>query len=159
MRGPSGCRAPPGGGEGQALRGTRRHTKENRRGKGNGTPSSSERVNWGPSGRPRTAGINHKPADATRGADVAIVSNDPAGQYNRLGSQGPLGGCVVSEAMSTAGGNSHYGSTRLDEISTVAASKPLRQRRRARLKARLKPYWGKPTVRNFRGGGGNGSMV
>jgi len=157
---PSGCRAPTGEGEGQALCGTRCHAKENRRSKGSGTPSSSERVNWGPSERPRTAGIIHKPAGAIRGSDVAIVSDEAGGQNNRWRSQGPLGGCVVSEAMSAAGGNSHCGiKTLMAEISTVVASKPLTKRRRALLTARLKPYWGKPAVRNFRGGGGNGSMV
>jgi len=44
--------------------------------------------------------------------------------------------------------------TRADEISTVAAYKLLVQRR-SRLTARLEPYWGKPAVRNLRGGGGN----
>ena len=44
--------------------------------------------------------------------------------------------------------------TRADEISTVAAYK-LRVQRRSRLTACLEPYWGKPAVRNLRGGGGN----
>jgi len=147
-------------GEGRAVRGTRCHTNENRRSRGDGTQSSSERVNWGPSGRRRAVGINHKPTVATRSSDVAIVSEEAGGQNNRRRSQGPLGGCVVSEAMSAAGRQSHYGiETRMDEISTVAASKLAERRRRARLTARLKPYWGKPAVRNYRGGGGNGCMV
>jgi protease I len=41
-----------------------------------------------------------------------------------------------------------------DEISAVAAYK-LQGQRRSRLTARLEPYWGKPAVRNLRGGGGN----
>jgi hypothetical protein len=42
---------------------------------------------------------------------------------------------------------------------TRAAYKPSRhraRRRRLRLTSDLKPYWGKPAVRNFRGGEGNG---
>jgi hypothetical protein len=96
---------------------------------------------------------------ADRSSDVAIVSEEAGGQNNRWRSQGPLGGCVVSEAVSAARRKPDYGSkTRTEEISTVAAYKR-REPRRSLLTARLKPYWGKPTVRNFRGGGGNESMV
>jgi hypothetical protein len=40
------------------------------------------------------------------------------------------------------------------------AFKPETQKGRLRLKySGLKPYWGKPAVRNFRGGIGNGGRV
>jgi len=44
-----------------------------------------------------------------------------------------------------------------DEIPTVTAYKPVgtRWRRWPLREVGLKPYWGKPAVRNFRGGGGN----
>jgi len=158
--GESGCRAPTGWVKAKPFAQTRCPANENRRSRGDGTQSSSERVNWGPSGGRRAVGIIHKPTVAARSSDVAIVSEEAGGQNNRRRSQGPLGGCVVSEAMSAAGRKSHYGiKTRMDEIATVVASKPAERRRRAWLTARLKPYRGKPAVRNFREGGGNEWMV
>jgi hypothetical protein len=139
-------------GEGPAQGACRWEAPGGHRGKDGGTESSPSRVNWGPSARPRADGLSmHKPAVARRSADVAIVSDEVGGQNNRWRSQGPLGGCVVSEAVSAARRKPDYGTkTRTAEISTVAAYK-WREPRRPLLTARLKPYWGKPAVRNFRG--------
>jgi len=50
-----------------------------------------------------------KPAERGRSSDVAIVSDEAGGQQNRWRSQGPLGRCVVSEAVSAAGQKPDYG--------------------------------------------------
>ena len=68
-----------------------------------GPESSSSRVNRGPSGSPRADGINQQPAVVGGNTDLAIVSEQAGGQNNRWRSQGPLDGCVVSEAVSAAG--------------------------------------------------------
>jgi len=120
-----------------------------------GTESSSSRVNWGTSASRKANGITKKPGVSGRSSDVAIVSDEAGGQNNRWRSQGPLDGCVVSEVVSAARRKPDYGiKTLTDEISTVAAYK-LAGQRRPLLTARLEPYWGKPAVRNLRGGGGN----
>ena len=161
MRGTKRLPNPCMKGEGQAVRGTRWHTNESRRSRGDGTSSSSERVNWGPSGDPKPAGIRHKPAEDSRGADVAIVSDEACGQNNRGRSQGPLGGCVDQDAVSAAGRESDYGPpARRVTVHCDRIKAPQKQgERRARLTAHLEPYWGKPAVRNLRGGGGNGCKV
>jgi hypothetical protein len=95
----------------------------------------------------------HKPVRQTRASDVAIVSDEPAGQHNRLGSQGPLGWwcdqqCAVpigESPLRTKRCPRRAGTVR--PISVGA--------KRAAARASLKPYWGKPAVRNYRGGGGN----
>ena len=62
---------------------------------------------------------------AGRSADVVIVSDEPGGQYNRLGSQGPLDGCVESETARAAWTKVPLrNKTRAGEIETVAADKP-----------------------------------
>ena len=66
---------------------------------------------------------------------------------------------LPASALPSAGGlvrKDHY--RRKDEHAALAAYKSYglgRSWRRSRLNSRLKPYWGKPAVRNFRGGGGN----
>ncbi len=89
------------------------------RSRGGGTESSSGRVNWGTAARPKATGINKKPAVANRSSDVVIVSDEAGGQYNRWRSQGPLGRCVASEAVSAAGRKSDYG------IKRARTRKPL----------------------------------
>jgi hypothetical protein len=61
-----------------------------RRGKECDTTPKTRGVNWGTSENLNALGIRHKPRRKLRGSDVAIVSDEPAGQHNRLGSQGPL---------------------------------------------------------------------
>ena len=151
-----GCRALTEWAKAKPGAQTRRSAFWGHRSRDGGTESSSGGVNWGTSGSPGADGINPKPAVAGRSSDVAIVSEEAGGQNNRRRSQGPLGGWVVSEAVRAAWTKVPLrNQTRPAETSTVSASKPPARRRRVRLTARLKPYWGKPTVRNFRGGGGN----
>ena len=73
-----------------------RRRRQNHWSKGDGTRARTDRVKWGPSGagslKAGPSGIIHKPPGGSRGADVAIVSYEPAGQHNRSGSQGPLDG-------------------------------------------------------------------
>jgi hypothetical protein len=154
--GDCGCRAPTGWAKARPETRTRGKAYWDHRSRDSGTESSSSRVNWGPSACCRAVGIsNDKPAVTGRSSDVAIVSQEAGGQNNRWRSQGPLGGCVVSEAVDAAGPKARLRNlTDTDEISTVSALKP--PGRRTRLTARLKPYWGKPAVRNFRGSRGNG---
>jgi hypothetical protein len=123
----NGCRAPHEWAKAKPGTRARRLATWNHRSKDSGTESSTDRVNWGTSVRlERAAGINKKPTVANRSSDVVIVSDEADGQYNRWRSQGPLGRCVASEAVSAAGRKSDYG------IQRARTRKPLwtRQSRR-----------------------------
>jgi len=97
-------------GEGQARRLDSSSAHGSHRSRGGGTESNPGGVNWGTSARPQSRWhIVKKPAVAGRSSDVAIVSDEAGGQYNRWRSQGPLGRCVASEAVSAAGRKSDYG--------------------------------------------------
>jgi len=104
-----GCRTPARRVKAKSGAQNRRSATWNHRGRGGGTESSSDRVNWGPSARTKTAGIYKKPVVVNRSSDVVIVSDEAGGQHNRWRSQGPLGRCVASEAVSAAGRESDYG--------------------------------------------------
>jgi hypothetical protein len=84
---------------------------------------------------------------ATSGSDEAIVSDDPAGQHNQRVSQGPLDESVHGDFPATL-----RASATGESAWTWAPYKPRPSRRRLASTSRLKPYWGKPAVRNFRGG-------
>jgi len=120
------------------------------------------RANWGPSAAggdaPRWDGIIHNPdhgwqrrrcGRSKRGSDRTA---QPVGEPRATG---PVG--VVVMPRYRLGASPTTGSMPGEEIAPVAAYKPAWEgwRRWPRLEAGLKPYWGKPTVRNFRGGGGN----
>ena len=85
-------------GEGTAIRNHLVH-----RGSGDGTYEQTCRLNWGPSCSPPEAGPWVGWPDRkfisgwvrARGAHEAVVSNDPAGQHNPQGSQGPLDGIAL----------------------------------------------------------------
>jgi hypothetical protein len=97
-------------GEGQARRADSMSAFWGRRSRDGGTESSSDGVNWGTSVPRRAVGIiKDKPTVAGRSSDVAIVSLEAGGQHNRWRSQGPLDGCVATEAVRTAGRKSDYG--------------------------------------------------
>ena len=97
-------------GEGPARRLESSAAHGSHRSRGGGTESNSGRVNWGTSAHRQSRGHIKKPAEVDRSSDVAIVSDEAGGQYNRWRSQGPLGRCVASEAVSAAGRKSDYGS-------------------------------------------------
>ena len=99
-------------GEGQARRLDSSSAHGSHRSRGGGTESNPGGVNWGTSARRRSRWHIKKPAVAGRSSDVAIVSDEAGGQYNRWRSQGPLGRCVASEAVSAAGRKSDYGTKR-----------------------------------------------
>jgi hypothetical protein len=99
-------------GEGQARRFDLSSACGSHRSRGGGTESNPGRVNWGTSARHQCRWHIKKPAVAGRRSDVAVVSNEAGGQYNRWRSQGPLGRCVASEAVSAAGRTSDYGTKR-----------------------------------------------
>ena len=96
-------------GEGQASGVRSWEASWGHRSRDGGTESSSSGVNWGPSAGQRAVGITKKPAVAGRSSDVAIVSEEAGGQHNRWRSQGPLGRCVVSAAVSAARRKPDYG--------------------------------------------------
>jgi hypothetical protein len=148
---------------------------------GGGTRAQSGGVNWGTSGFPpqadfpRCSGPRREfisGGEEFRGADEAVVSDDPTGQHNPMASQGPLDG-RVDVAGSRATLNRKVlervvpsGTTYSWELQLrwrirrglgayVDGTSTLGSRRRSPLTVHLKPYWGKPTVRNFRGGRGN----
>ena len=119
-------------------------------------------VNWGPSAAgglvPRSDGINHKPSGgrqrrrcghSKQRADRTI---QPAGEPRATGLAVVVrgAGCRLVARPTTD-------KTPQTEIPTVTAYKWAwtRPRRWPWRQAGLKPYWGKPTVRNFRGGAGN----
>jgi hypothetical protein len=122
------------------------------RGPGGGMHEQTGRLNWGTTRRRkcRTDECISRSA-ATSGSDEAIVSNDLAGQHNRSGSQGPLDESVWGWETAFLVRKDHR-----PPASTLAPriSRGLPRRRSWRT-SRLKPYWGKPDVRNFRGGGEN----
>ena len=131
-------------------------------------------VNWGTSqGQPwiRLKGedplyeyINRR--KFLRDSDAVIVSDDPVGQHNPLASQGPLDWrrpgngpryLVRKDHRGTSGGRvMAYKSTVVRcRCVSYANGRAACRRRSPWLISSLKPYWGKPAVRNFRGGGGN----
>ena len=109
-------------GEGQARRLGLSAARGDHRSRGGGTEPNLGRVNWGTSVRRQRPRHIKKPAVAGRSSDVAIVSDEASGQYNRRRSQGPLGRCVASEAVSAAGCKSDYG------IKRARTRKPLWRR-------------------------------
>jgi hypothetical protein len=96
-----------------------------------------------------------------RGADEVVVSVDPPGHYNPAASQGPLGRIVswnFLPSFPSRGGldrKVHYGWKTTGPLAGYKSFCFIDERRRSRLNSCLKPYWGKPAVRNFRGGGEN----
>ena len=96
-------------GEGQVVCASLFLAHRNHRSRDDGTESSSGRINWGPSAGQALRAIMMKPAVAGRSSDVVIVSDEAGGQHNRWRSQGPLGRCVASDAVSAAGRESDYG--------------------------------------------------
>src|SRR6266852_4117886 len=120
------------------------------------------RVNWGPSAAgglvPQPDGIIHKPlggrqrrrcGHSKRGA---CRTEQPAGEPRATGPA-----VVVRSSRCRLVARLTTDRPQRNEIPTVTAYKqaPTRPRRWPWRQAGLKPYWGKPTVRNFRGGGGN----
>ena len=148
---------------------------------GSSTRAQSSGVNWGPSGFPPQAvflGCSSprretiSSGEGFRGAQEAVVSDDPSGQQNPLASQGPRDGRV-----GVAGSRALLNRKALERViplgimyswerelrwrrrrshgADVDGTSASGRRRRSPLTVHLKPYWGKPTVRNFRGGRGN----
>jgi hypothetical protein len=127
-------------------------TRSVHRGTGGGMYEQIDNLNWGPTcdqslGRTKTI----RRPKAASGSDEAIVSEDPAGHDNPQASQGPLdriarGSLPLYMPFGATGRWRTWLSWRISRGS----------RRRSSWNSCLKPYWGKPAVRNFRGGGGNG---
>ena len=156
----NGCRALNEGAKAKPGTRARRLATWNHRGKDSGTESSFDRVNWGTSGSPAADGISTQTGgegqklgcghSKLRGWRTEQPLAEPRATGRVCGVRSPT--CRLDASPATE-------QTRQVEIATVIASKPACRRRRAQLKARLKPYWGKPAVRNFRGGRGNVCMV
>ena len=136
------------------------------RGPGDGTYEQTHRLNWGPSLflPARDEGIDSEFISCRlegRGADEVVVSTDPSGHYNPLASQGPLDRIVSGNfllSLPLRGGLDRKVHHRWKTNGTLAGYKSfglVDERRRSRSNSCLKPYWGKPAVRNFRGGGEN----
>jgi hypothetical protein len=136
------------------------------RGSGDGTHEQTRRLNWGPSRflPVRDGGFDSEFISSrieVRGADEVVVSDDPPGHYNLVASQGPLDRIASGKFLLNfpfLGGLDRKVHHRWKTNGALAAYKSLwasPRRRRSRSNSCLKPYWGKPAVRNFRGGGEN----
>jgi len=120
------------------------------------------RVNWGPSAAggldPQPDGIRHKPSGGAQRRRCghskrrACRTEQPVGEPRATGLA-----VVVRSSRCRLGASPTTDQTPGTEIPTVTAYKPARRRWRRWPwpQASLKPYWGKPAVRNFRGGRGN----
>jgi hypothetical protein len=131
------------------------NTRPVRRGTGDGMHEQTRRLNWGPTRRRKvwqTKKISCRMV--TSGSDEAIVSVDLAGQHNRSASQGPLDrvakGCPIPRPSGPCPSGPLVDGNEPRFWPCISWCQ-----RRSRLNPCLKPYWGKPAVRNFRGGGGN----
>jgi hypothetical protein len=126
-----------------------------RRGPGDGMHEQTRRSNWGPT-RPHKVRTTKKISGrkTASGSDEAIVSDDLAGQHNRSASQGPLDRiarwCLVPRPYGPCPSGPPVEEDERRSWPCISWCQ-----RRSRLNSCLKPYWGKPAVRNFRGGGGN----
>ncbi len=146
-------------------------SRHEHRGTDDGTMRKIDEVNWGSSliqpshdceaKTGRTKQISRP--EKQRVSDEAIVSDEPLGQHNPKVSQGPLGKNVVDKNPSSIAIKATWGDIPNITKYKSSWSKSLRVmhrslrsvRRRSWLNSCLKPYWGKPDVRNFRGDAGN----
>ena len=119
-------------------------------------------VNWGPSGAggkdPQPNGINHKPLGGWQRRRCGHSKQRSGRTRQPVGEPRATGpAVVVRSSWCRLDASPTTDSTPGTEIPTVTAYKPgpSRRRRWPWRQAGLKPYWGKPAVRNFRGGGGN----
>ena len=120
------------------------------------------RINWGPSGAgglvPQPGGIIHKPSGDPQRRRCGHSKRRSSRTLQPGGEPRATGLAVaVRSSRCRLGASPTTESTPGNEIPTVTAYKPARTRSRRWpwRAASLKPYWGKPAVRNFRGGGGN----
>ena len=135
------------------------NTRPVRRGTGDGMHEQTRRLNWGPTRRRKvwqTKKISCRMV--TSGSDEAIVSVDLAGQHNRSASQGPLDrvakGCPIPRPSGPCPSGPLVDGNEPRFWPCISWCQ-----RRSRLNPCLKPYWGKPAVRNFRGGAGNTELT
>src|SRR2546427_1501114 len=152
----NGCRALNEGAKAKPGSQARWMATWNHRSKDSGTESSSDRVNWGTSGSPAADGIRIQ----TGGEDqkLGCGHSKPRGWRTEQPLAEPRATgqvCGVRSQACRLDASPTTELTRLGQIATVIASKPPLRWRRVQLTACLKPYWGKPAVRNFRGGRGN----
>ena len=146
-------------GEGQASGARSWEASWSHRSRDGGTESSSSRVNWGTSASRKAHGIIKKPGGEWQ--KLGCGHSKPRGWRTEQPLAEPRATgrvCRVRDCECRRAQARLRTTTLTGEISTVAAYKWC-EPRRSLLTARLKPYWGKPAVRNFRGGGGNESMV
>ena len=120
------------------------------------------RVNWGPSAAgglfPQPGGIIHKPPGGRQRRRCGHSKRRSGRTIQPVGEPRATGPAVqVRSLRCRLDASPTTDLTPWTEIQTVTAYKPVskRLRRWPWRQAGLKPYWGKPAVRNFRGGGGN----
>src|SRR6266516_7748868 len=120
------------------------------------------RVNWGPSAvgglDPQPGGIIHKPLGGRQRRGCGHSKRRAGRTAQPAGEPRATGLAVqVRSPQFRLGASPPTDSKLRVEIRTVAAYKRARTRSRRWpwRQASLKPYWGKPAVRNFRGGRGN----
>src|SRR5438309_158493 len=122
----------------------------------------TDRVNWGPSAAgglvPQPGGIIHKPPSSRQRRRCGHSKRRAGWTIQPVGEPRATGpAVVVRSSRCRVDASPTTEQTPGNEIPTVTAYKRAlaRARRWPWRQAGLKPYWGKPTVRNFRGGGGN----
>ena len=152
----NGCRALNEGVKAKPGTRARRWATWNHRSKDSGTESSSDRVNWGTSGSLAADGISTQTGG--EGQKLGCGHSKPRGWRTEQPLAEPRATgrvCGVRSQSCRLDASPTTELTRLGQIATVSASKRPLRRRRVHLTACLKPYWGKPAVRSFRGGRGN----
>lgn len=119
-------------------------------------------INWGPSAAGQLVwqleGISHKPESGWQRRRCGHSKLGSEGTTQPLGEPRATGLAVqVRRLRCRLVARPLTDKTSQNEIRTVTAYKPVWKhwRRRPLRQAGLKPYWGKPVVRNFRGGGRN----
>src|SRR5436190_8133593 len=162
-RGNCGCRAAPNAAKAIPLRKASSYALTGTTGvRATAWGEGTGRVNWGPSAAggsvPQPDGISHNPLGGRQRRRCGHSKRRSGRTIQPVGEPRATGpAVVVRSSRCQLVARPTMDKTPGNEIPTVTAYKPmlLHVRRWLWRQAGLKPYWGKPTVRNFRGGRGN----
>src|SRR5947207_803582 len=162
-RGDCGCRAAPNTAKAIPVRKASSYALTGTTGvRATAWGEGTGRVNWGPSAAggsvPQPDGISHNPLGGRQRRRCGHSKRRSGRTIQPVGEPRATGPAVaVRSSRCRLVARPITDKTPGNEIPTVTAYKRAltRSRRWPLPEAGLKPYWGKPTVRNFRGGRGN----